>query len=106
MTRRPVVVVWRAANADHLPGIEAAGTVADIRFAPDASALRPALDEAEVLFFHHGSKPELEAAWRLQQEPHGPASAYRLQSRPLLARFDDGAERPRPRRVPLGIPES
>ena len=65
MTERPVVVVWRAANADHLPGIVAAGTVADIRFAPDASALRPALDEAEVLFFHHGSKPELEAAWPL-----------------------------------------
>ena len=65
MTERPVVVVWRAANADHLPGIEAAGTVADIRFAPDVSALRPALDQAEVLFFHHGSKPELEAAWPL-----------------------------------------
>ncbi|TMK37592.1 MAG: D-2-hydroxyacid dehydrogenase [Actinobacteria bacterium] len=63
MTERPVVVVWRAASADRLPGIGAAGGVAEVRFAPDASSLRPALEGADAMFFFHGSKPDLEEAW-------------------------------------------
>ena len=65
MTEPPVVVVWRAANADHLPGIEAAGAVAEVRFAPDATTLRSALGDADAVFFFHGSKPDLEEAWPL-----------------------------------------
>jgi len=65
VTEPPVVVVWRAANADHLPGIEAAGAVAEVRFAPDATTLRSALGDADAVFFFHGSKPDLEEAWPL-----------------------------------------
>src|SRR2546430_13330905 len=63
MTERPVVVVWRAGGADRLPGIETAAGVAEVRFAPDAPSLRPALEEADAMFFFHGSKPDLEEAW-------------------------------------------
>ncbi len=65
MTERPTVVVWRAANADHLPGIEAAGAVAEVRFVPDAPTLRSALGDADAVFFFHGAKPDLEEAWPL-----------------------------------------
>jgi phosphoglycerate dehydrogenase-like enzyme len=65
MTQPPVVVVWRAANADHLPGIDAAAAVAEVRFAPDATTLRSALGDADAVFFFHGSKPDLEGAWPL-----------------------------------------
>src|SRR5437773_8224909 len=63
MTERPVVVVWRAGGADRLPGIETAAGVAEVRFAPDPPSLRPALEEADAMFFFHGSKPDLEEAW-------------------------------------------
>ncbi len=63
MTERPVVVVWRAGGADRLPGIETAAGVAEVRFAPDPPSLRPALEEADAMFFFHGSKSDLEEAW-------------------------------------------
>ena len=65
MTERPVVVVWQAANADRLPGIEAAGAIAEVRFAPNTSTLRSALGDADAVFFFHGAKPDLQEAWPL-----------------------------------------
>jgi len=65
VTERPVVVVWRAEDADHLPGIEAAGAIAEVRFAPDAPTLLSALGDADAVFFFHGAKHDLEEAWPL-----------------------------------------
>jgi len=60
---RPVALVLGASVETPPPGIEAADDVLDLRYAPDAESMRAAMPNAEVLFFWHAEREELETAW-------------------------------------------
>ena len=62
---RPVVLVWRADEADPPPGIEDALEHAHVLFAGEPAHLTERIAEAEVLFFYRASKPPLEEAFPL-----------------------------------------
>ena len=64
---RPVALVLGATVETPPPGIEAADDVLDLRYAPDAESMRAAMPNAEVLFFWHAEREELETAWPAQR---------------------------------------
>jgi len=59
----PTVLVAGASAEDPPPGLDAAGSLASFRYAPDADALADALGGAEVLFWWGASRAWLEDAW-------------------------------------------
>ena len=65
MTGRPVVTVLGATAAEPPPGIEAAGELADLRFAPDGGSLGEVFAETDALLFWGADRRWLEDAWSL-----------------------------------------
>jgi phosphoglycerate dehydrogenase-like enzyme len=60
---RPTAVVLGASAAGPPPGIEAAGGIVDLRFAPGADALLAVAPETDAVFSWHGDREALQAAW-------------------------------------------
>ena len=60
---RPVVVVLGATADEPPPGIEAAATIAELRYAPDDEALRAVIGEADGLYFWRAKREWLEDAF-------------------------------------------
>lgn len=60
---RPAVIVLGATAEEPPPGIEPAGTLAEIGFVPDADALRTAIAEADALFFWRAKRTWLESCF-------------------------------------------
>jgi phosphoglycerate dehydrogenase-like enzyme len=63
MTDRPVVVVFRASEADPPPGIAEADAIAEVRLADDADTLRRSIGDAEAVFMIKAPRGPLEDAW-------------------------------------------
>ena len=60
---RPVVVVLGATVEDPPPGIADAAALADLRYAPDATALETVMPDAEALFFWRANKSWVEGVF-------------------------------------------
>ena len=68
MTERPVVVVVGAGADAPPPGIEMAGDVVELRYAPDAESLERSLADAHALFAWRPDPAWLPAAWPPSQQ--------------------------------------